>query len=182
LHNSLFHLQDTSGTYNDESPPSDKAADSESVESQNDQKCSQTTADDNVTTTRDNSQEPPKGSDSNVPECDRKNDSNKESEERHSSNDNRENTNNESSSENGTSINCACILTYLDEVCSRWRLNSFGQCLKESDTGCKLYDQLFSLAEKFKKDRLCRVLTDISEGRIVNRAESNIENADKRDV
>lgn len=75
-------------------------------------------------------------------------------------------------SESKATIDCVPILTYLDEACSRWRINNFGLCLKESEMGSMLYDRLYDLAEKSKKERLCRILTDISAGKIVTRADS----------
>lgn len=67
------------------------------------------------------------------------------------------------------------FLTYLDEACSRWRLNNLGLTLKESQTGQHLFDQLVALSKEHEKERLCRILNDISTGRIVNRSESCME-------
>ncbi|KAL4225649.1 Protein saal1 [Mactra antiquata] len=64
------------------------------------------------------------------------------------------------------------ILTYLDEACSRWRINNLALTLKESAAGKTLLDQLLRLSKQFGKERLCRILTDVNSGRIVNRAES----------
>lgn len=78
-------------------------------------------------------------------------------------------------SESKATVDFVPILTYLDEACSRWRINNFGLCLKESEMGSKLYDRLYDLAEKSKKERLCRIFTDISAGKIVTRADSSRE-------
>ena len=84
-------------------------------------------------------------------------------------------TNKDSQSENrgeNSPIDCDPILTYLDESCGRWRLNNFGLTLMESDSGKDLFKSLKTLARRKDKERLSRILTDIEEGRIINRADS----------
>ncbi|XP_052798652.1 protein saal1-like [Mya arenaria] len=69
-------------------------------------------------------------------------------------------------------INCVPILTYLDEACSRGRLNNFGLTLKETEDGQSLFTRLQNLASQHKKERLSRILNDIDNCRIVKRADS----------
>lgn len=69
------------------------------------------------------------------------------------------------------------ILTYLDEACSRWRINNFGLTLKDSNVGNKIFSRLVLLAKDHGKERLTRILIDIEEGKIVTRADSSKDTA-----
>ncbi|XP_045175608.2 protein saal1-like [Mercenaria mercenaria] len=148
---------------------SDPSADSTPVDIQNDN---------NSQAAAHSSQDSSKEGNSNITEDSQEKESDSETQELKNSNKN-ENSDTETSEEKKPCIDNVPILTYLDEVCSRWRINNFGLCLKESDAGCRLYDRLYGLAEKNKNDRLCRILTDISEGRVVNRADSGKERGDE---
>lgn len=74
-----------------------------------------------------------------------------------------------------SALSCVPMLTYLDEACSRWRINNFGLTLKQTENGGLLFQTLWDLADAHKKERLCRILTDIESGKIVTRAESTKE-------
>lgn len=66
------------------------------------------------------------------------------------------------------------ILTYLDEACSRCRINNFALTLKSKveEKGNDLLGRIYEMAQRFDKERLIRILNDISSGRVVTRAES----------
>ncbi|XP_052228135.1 protein saal1-like isoform X2 [Dreissena polymorpha] len=76
-------------------------------------------------------------------------------------------------------IDCGAILSYLDESCGRWRLNNLGLTLKASESGRKIFKQLSDLASEHRFERLGRILKDINEGRIINRADSSRDQPDK---
>ena len=67
---------------------------------------------------------------------------------------------------------CVPILTYFDESCSRWRINNFGLTLKQTNNGNSLFKKIWDQAETHRKPRVCRILKDIDDGKIVTRAES----------
>lgn len=69
-------------------------------------------------------------------------------------------------------IDCVPVLEYLNEACSRRRINYFGLTLKNTETGNKLFEKLHELGVNHKMERLCRILGDVKVGKIVNRAES----------
>lgn len=72
-------------------------------------------------------------------------------------------------------VTCVPVLTYLDEACSRWRINNFGLTLKQTNHGASLFRKMWDQAESNGKQRICRILKDIEEGKIVTRAESTKE-------
>ena len=67
---------------------------------------------------------------------------------------------------------CSTILTYLDDACSRSRINYLGLTLKATPSGTELFDKLDKLALENDKERLVRILSDVEVCRIVSPAES----------
>lgn len=70
---------------------------------------------------------------------------------------------------------CLPVLTYLDEACSRCRINNFALTLKSKveENGIDLLNKIYNAALRYEKERLTRILDDINAGRIVSRAESH---------
>ena len=77
--------------------------------------------------------------------------------------------------ENEQNTGCLPVLTYLDEACSRCRINNFALTLKSKveENGIDLLDKIYDAALRYEKERLIRILDDINAGRIVSRAESH---------
>ena len=70
---------------------------------------------------------------------------------------------------------CLPVLTYLDESCSRCRINNWALTLKSKveEGGRDLLDRIYVTAQRFDKERLIRILDDVHAGKIVTRAESH---------
>ena len=77
--------------------------------------------------------------------------------------------------ENEQNTGCLPVLTYLDEACSRCRINNFALTLKSKveENGIDLLDKIYDAALRYEKERLIRILDDINAGRIISRAESH---------
>ena len=71
-------------------------------------------------------------------------------------------------------VTCLPVLTYLDEACSRCRINNMALTLmnKVEEGGRNLLNKIYDTAQRLDKERLIRILNDIHAGKIVTRAQS----------
>ena len=71
-------------------------------------------------------------------------------------------------------VTCLPVLTYLDEACSRCRINNMALTLmnKVEEGGRNLLNKIYDTAQRHDKERLIRILNDIHAGKIVTRAQS----------
>ena len=77
-------------------------------------------------------------------------------------------------SQDDRNMNGLPVLTYLDESCSRCRINYFTLTLKnrKDQNGSDLLRKIYEHAKQFDKERLIRIFNDVHAGRVVKRAES----------
>ena len=75
---------------------------------------------------------------------------------------------------NDAEMLCLPVLTYLDEACSRCRINNMALTFmsKTEEGGKELLNQIYEMSQRLDKERLIRILNDVYAGKIVSRAQS----------